>query len=120
MTDDYIKRDDAFNVLTEYYHHKLGVQREALREALSRVPAADVQPVVRWVNVMDRLPEFTGKYLVYRAQNGHKPYLIDVLVLKFYKEQRKWFDVDFEDEFPVDGISHWMPLPVRPDETAIS
>lgn len=52
MADEYIKRDAAFSVLTEYYHHKLSAQHEALREALSRVHTADVQPVVRgkWVH----------------------------------------------------------------------
>ena len=48
---DYIKRETAYDTLTEYYHHSTDTQHEALREALRRVPAADVRPVVRgeWV-----------------------------------------------------------------------
>ena len=46
----YIDTDTAYKVLTEYYHHKTKSQHEALKEALSRVPAADVQEVKhgRW------------------------------------------------------------------------
>ena len=43
----YITREDAFKVLTEYYHHKTPEQDAALLEALSRVPAEDITPVVR-------------------------------------------------------------------------
>lgn len=43
---DYIKRETAYDTLTEYYHHSTDTQHEALREALSRVPAADVREVV--------------------------------------------------------------------------
>ena len=37
---DLIKREDAYEVLTEYYHHKTEIQHKALREALDRVPSA--------------------------------------------------------------------------------
>ena len=47
---DFISREAAYKTLTEYYHHSSGVQHTVLREALNRVPAADVRPVVhgRW------------------------------------------------------------------------
>lgn len=41
----YISREAAYKTLTEYYHHSSGVQHTVLREALNRVPAADVRPV---------------------------------------------------------------------------
>ena len=40
---DLISREKAFEVLTEYYHHRLDVQHRALREALARVPTADAR-----------------------------------------------------------------------------
>lgn len=43
---EYIEREEAYDTLTEYYHHSTDTQHGALREALSRVPAADVAPVV--------------------------------------------------------------------------
>ena len=44
---EYIEREAAYDTLTGYYHHSTDIQHEALIEALSRVPAADVAPVVR-------------------------------------------------------------------------
>lgn len=38
--DDLINREEAYKVLTDYYHHKTDVQHKALRDALSRVPSA--------------------------------------------------------------------------------
>ena len=43
---EYIKREDAYITLTDYYHHSTEIQHMALKEALDRVPAADVRPVV--------------------------------------------------------------------------
>ena len=42
---EYIDRDKAYNVLTDYYHHSTKIQHEALRDAISRIPSADVAPV---------------------------------------------------------------------------
>ena len=42
-----IDTDTAYEVLTDYYHHRLDEQHNALRDALSRVPTADVVEVVR-------------------------------------------------------------------------
>lgn len=49
---DFISREAAYKTLTEYYHHSSGVQHTVLREALNRVPTADVWPVVRgkWIS----------------------------------------------------------------------
>lgn len=48
---EYIERETAYDTLTEYYHHSTDTQHGALREALSRVPIADVETVERsrWV-----------------------------------------------------------------------
>lgn len=43
----YIDADYAYKVLTEYYHQRTDVQHLALKEALDRVPTADVVEVVR-------------------------------------------------------------------------
>ena len=37
---DLISRQEAYKVLTEYYHHKTEIQNMGLKEALSRVPPA--------------------------------------------------------------------------------
>ena len=33
-----IEVDEAYKVLTDYYHHRTEIQHEALKEALSKVP----------------------------------------------------------------------------------
>lgn len=38
--DDLISRQDAYDVLTDYYHHRTEIQHKGLKEALSRVPPA--------------------------------------------------------------------------------
>ncbi len=37
----YLTEEDVYKTLTAYYHHRTDAQHAALREALSRVPAAD-------------------------------------------------------------------------------
>ena len=36
-----IDENEAYEVLTEYYHHKTKTQHEALKDALSRVPTVE-------------------------------------------------------------------------------
>lgn len=38
--DEYIRKQDAFDVLTDYYHHTTDIQRMALKEALDRCEVA--------------------------------------------------------------------------------
>ena len=40
-----IDADVTYDVITDYYHHRLEEQHEALKDALSRVPAVDAEPV---------------------------------------------------------------------------
>lgn len=42
-----IDADEAYKVLTDYYHQRTEIQHKALKEALSRVPTVDAEPVVR-------------------------------------------------------------------------
>lgn len=40
-----INAQDAFNVLSDYYHHNSSTQHLALQEALNKVPTVDAEPV---------------------------------------------------------------------------
>ena len=42
-----IDADEAYIVLTDYYHHGTEVQHKALKEAIGRVPSVDAVEVVR-------------------------------------------------------------------------
>ena len=51
-----IDEQTAYNVLTDYYHHTLGIQHAALKVALGRVETVDAVEVVRcrecrWCNM---------------------------------------------------------------------
>ena len=62
-----IDAQDAFNVLTDYYHHKSSTQHLALQEALNKVPTADAQPVRhgKWIRQTDtRFGEMLNDILI--------------------------------------------------------
>lgn len=48
----YIEKEDAYRTLSNYYHHSTDNQHMALREALDRVPAADVmeRKTGKWIH----------------------------------------------------------------------
>ena len=59
-----IDTQDAFNVLTDYYHHHTSAQHLALEEALNKVPTIDAEPVRhgKWVfNPSDALEAMFAK-----------------------------------------------------------
>ena len=40
-----IDADEAYKVLTDYYHHKTEIQHKALKEAIERVPTVDIDAI---------------------------------------------------------------------------
>lgn len=40
-----IDADEAYKVLTDYYHHGTEVQHKALKEAIERVPTVDIDAI---------------------------------------------------------------------------
>lgn len=58
---DLISRQAAYEVLSEYYHHKTETQHKALREALEKVPSAQTDvpdiKVGKWIPVSEGLPK---------------------------------------------------------------
>ena len=52
---EYIRREDAYSTLTDYYHHSTKIQHMALKEALGRVPSADVveRKTGKWINYLE-------------------------------------------------------------------
>ena len=56
-----INREDVYDALTEYYHHKTQVQHDALRDALSQVPDVDAVEIVQCKNCIwwDKYPSST-------------------------------------------------------------
>ena len=42
-----VDAEEAYKVLTDYYHHKTEIQHKALKEAIERVPTVEAVEVVR-------------------------------------------------------------------------
>jgi hypothetical protein len=59
---EYIEREAAYKVLTDYYHHTTEFQHGALLEALYRVPAADVVSGVDFRDCRNELCLRCGEY----------------------------------------------------------
>lgn len=76
MSEDLISREKAYEVLTEYYHHKTEMQHKALREALDMVPSAQPEPLsdaymkAVWIWLLDyqiKVLEMKGRYTPYEV-----------------------------------------------------
>lgn len=63
-----IDTQDAFNVLSDYYHHHTSAQHLALQEALNKVPTAYAEP--RWIPCSERLPKMKEIVLI-TNDKGH-------------------------------------------------
>ena len=44
-----IDAEEAYKVLTDYYHHKTEIQHDALKEAIERVPTEDPVKHGHWI-----------------------------------------------------------------------
>lgn len=44
-----IDAEEAYKVLTDYYHHKTEIQHDALKEAIERVPTVDPVKHGHWI-----------------------------------------------------------------------
>ena len=69
--------DEAYKVLTDYYHHKTEIQHDALKEAIERVPTVDAEPVVRC------------KDCKFHLNSNEKCGLVDTR-LHFYETDKVW------------------------------
>lgn len=58
-----------------------------------------------WISVEERLPESTSPYIVY----GGGP----VWMAWYLPRECRWEGLHRE---PIQGITHWMPLPLPPQE----
>ena len=99
-----IDTQDAFNVLTDYYHHNSATQHLALQEALNKVPTADTEP--HWISCSERLPEKEDWFLVTTCRGVEiGKYLLPLEGTKPLIGH--WIDDGF---FGINPYA-WMPLP---------
>jgi hypothetical protein len=89
-------------------------------------PAADVQPVDRWISVKDRLPDKDGNYLCYLECGAVCQSTFDSTIASEGEEFPfgEWVGVynsdtlGFTDSYweEHDAITHWMTLPEPPKD----
>lgn len=114
---EYIDREAAENIFnlpiwygefepyTPQSHYVLGAVGKLIREEIRKIPAADVEPVKRWIPCSERLPESCtdATYLAYVPSFGA------VDIADYHPDVDEW---DFMG-LPV-TVTHWMPLPEPP------
>ena len=130
MSEDLISKEKAYKVLTEYYHHRTEMQHKALRDALSRVPPADIDlsdysdrlwrnayeqgkadAEPRWIPVTERLPEEECKHYWICTDRGYQ------CECRWTNVNHFWTNLTTDwhwNIFDVPQYSHvvaWMPLP---------
>ena len=101
---DYISRDAVINITAE-----TGAWETQNR--VRELPSEDVQPVNKWINIKDKLPEIGRSVLIY-----YSPWEGGTIQVAKLDRDRLTFDICGEFNVGVGIVTHWMPLPESPKE----
>lgn len=112
--NDYIKRSDALDAIR-------GTSRWCI-DAVEKIPAADVEPVRRWIPVTERLPELNKEVLVYaigKVDGIRGKSAIEITERFLFRlfpisEGREEWRSPWQYFLENYEITHWMPLPEPP------
>lgn len=88
------------------YHGEEECMRKMELDALAYIRQLEAK-VPKWISVKDRLPEY-GRYLVLTRKGNAGPKAHTAT----YNHMGWWTHANFGE------ITHWMPLPVPPEEEA--
>lgn len=128
---DYISRDEIFSV---WRSMPKPASISSLTEAINRTPAADLQPVRRWIPCNERPPEELEPVNVVWVNHSPEPYYQEMknvpqkATAVYYREKWYWWSCVCEDLLAEYGtnetdkvdddieITHWMPMPEPPEE----
>lgn len=137
---DYISRKAAVKIATKYglangsalgRHTGLA---DCIAIEIEGLPAADVEPVRRWIPCSERPPEELEPVNVVCVNHNPEPYYQNIkdvpqkATAVYYRGKWYWWSCVCEDLLAesgrnevdlVDGdieITHWMPLPELPEE----
>lgn len=106
-----IDADKAYEVLTEYYHHRRQGQHDALLDAISRVPTIEVN---RWIPVTEGLPERDGNYFVTYLGFGRKNTTVAWYGVAWWRDETRpcfYANGGEFDKILLMDVNAWMPLP---------
>ena len=115
---DYISREAAIETIKGYGKEAISAGRKSLDPVddtvgmayvINVMPAADVEPVQRWIPCSERLPESYDEVLIWDSyDNAH--------YLGYYANANGWVVDGYEDDRYHFDITHWQPLPEPPVE----
>lgn len=63
---------------------------------------------MNWIKVEDRLPDNTDYVLVYSPEHH-----LDIVIADWWDKCPEWWD---QGNVTIKGVTHWMPLPPKPEE----
>lgn len=123
---DYISKNEALNLIMhndkvchyadERYENVVYATACRISDVVANMPAADVQPVNRWISCKDKMPEDNKSVLfVYVSENGirsvHYGYhqTIKGLGSSWAKSSGGWQYCD-------DDVTYWQPSPEPPKD----
>ncbi|HDZ2379373.1 TPA: DUF551 domain-containing protein [Klebsiella pneumoniae] len=91
--------------------HNLIAETEAMLAAAPQLPGSEPAAVPgKWIPVSERLPEAGGDMIVFT----------DGIVMSgvSYAKKKGFYiqALEYDDDEPVDSVTHWMPLPPPPTE----
>lgn len=90
-----------------------GMVAGALKRYVTRVPAADVAPVQKWISVKDRLPR-DGEYVIVVASGKCENItLVDAIEFAEFDMSEGWI-LEMWPEWENPKITYWMPSPEPP------
>lgn len=110
---DLIDREKTYEVLTEYYHHRMEIQHKGLREALAKVPSVEPKQIyheewrpLEWEveeMVCDIPWEYDGKWII----------VTDGISISVERIKKDAFDHFFPRGrlFDLTDTKAWMPMP---------
>ena len=123
--DEYISKEKAIQELREVYENEYPTASGDFDEyaihdvpnALRNIPAADVQPVDRWIDAQKNPPiatdgETSDYVLVLRADGRQ------CVCYYVYDDDdgNYWCSEDEKSMYDIDEVTHWQPLPEPPKD----
>ena len=119
MTDEYIKKSDIKKAMHSKYADDMRKYPElitwlksAVDIVISEIPAAEVQPINRWISVNDKLPEPEKDVLIWYRETwgaGFTSYRFGIS--RWFSKRKRWYEGCLPKDFEV---LFWHPLPEPP------